>query len=153
MSIQNPVHPDLAGLTKSVCTLAVCVWSVNDSPQRALTASDLCFHLLVEHRQPIDAHRLMSTEPQLPPTPTLSHMHHCYISPGCLWVHIYIMYMCTFWVFASRGLFLCMCLIVCGCACMSVHAGWSLCVVSPNWGFNTAVLSLVFHSFFPLSAS
>lgn len=51
-------------------TLSVCEWSVNDSPQRALTASDLCFHSLVEHSQPMDAHRLMSSEPQFPPTPT-----------------------------------------------------------------------------------
>lgn len=40
-----------------------------------------------------------------------------------------------------------MCLNV--CACMSVHTGWSLRVASPNWGSNTAVLSLAFPSFSP----
>lgn len=58
------------GRLDKICALSVCEWSVNDSPQRALTASDLCFHSLVEHSQPMDAHRLMSSEPQFPPTPT-----------------------------------------------------------------------------------
>lgn len=39
------------------------------------------------------------------------------------------------------------------CACVSVRARCSLCVVSPNWGSNTAVLSLAFPSFSPVSAS
>lgn len=152
--MRNSVHPILAGLTQSVCTRAVCVWSINDSPQRAPTASDLCFHFLVEHRQPMDAHRLMSTEARLPPTPTHhTHTHHCHISSGCLWVYIYIMYMCTICVFVmcACSIWGCVCVRVwvCGRACLRVHAGWSLCVVSPNWGSNTAVLSLALPSFFP----
>lgn len=121
-----------------VCWLRV--WSVNDSPQRALTASDLCFHFLVEHHQPMDAHRLMSSEPQLlPPTsPTLS-VYTVYTLCICSHSVFVVSPVCSVW----------------GCVCAHAAARrlLSLCVVSPNWGFNTAVLSLAFPSFFPVSAS
>lgn len=37
-----------------------------------------------------------------------------------------------------------MCLSV--CIYERTHTGWSTCVVSPNWGSDTAVLSLAFPS-------
>ncbi len=113
----------------------------------------------MEHHQPMDAHRLMSIAPQLLPTPTHTpththtHTHTHIISTSlqdvceCIYaLCICARSVCFLCVFCLR---LCMRLSVCWRACMSVHTGWSLCVVSPNWGSNTAVLSLAFPSFSP----
>lgn len=98
-----------------VCWLRV--WSVNDSPQRALTASDLCFHFLVEHHQPMDAHRLMSSEPQLlPPT-----------SPTLSVYTVYIMYMFTFCVCCKSCVFR---LRLCVRACSCTQVALSVCGIS-----------------------
>lgn len=53
--------------TLSVC---LCVSEVLMTVLRGPSQHQLCFHSLVEHSQPMDAHRLMSSEPQFPPTPT-----------------------------------------------------------------------------------
>lgn len=66
------------------------------------------------------------------------------------YVYVRVLCVCKLCEFCQN---LCVCLHVCDCACISVRAGWSLCVVAPNWGSDTAVLSLAFPSFSSLSAS
>lgn len=65
------------------------------------------------------------------------------------YVYVRVLCVCKLCEFCQN---LCVCLHVCDCACISVRAGWSLCVVAPNWGSDTAVLSLAFPSFSSLSA-
>lgn len=143
MSIQNSVHHLLPSLTKSVRKLILHV-CVHGSPQCASSTLGMCFNSFVQHRQPVDAHILMSNEPQFSSTNT-----------SCISVTVYlpIIYRIgTHSVYLMFGCVrLCMCLSV--CIYDRTHTGWSLCVVSPNWGSDTAVLSLAFPSFPPLSAS
>lgn len=132
-------------------TLSVCEWSVNDSPQRALTASDLCFHSLVEHSLwMLTVWCLLNHSSH--PHQRASFLHLSRISKSVYihYVYVRVLCVCKLCEFCQN---LCVCLHVCDCACISVRAGWSLCVVAPNWGSDTAVLSLAFPSFSSLSAS
>lgn len=107
-------------------TLSVCEWSVNDSPQRALTASDLCFHSLVEHSQPMDAHCLMSSEPQFPPTPT------CIISASLQDIQecLYTLCICICMYVSNCASSVRTCAFVCMCAIVHalVYVQVGLCV-------------------------